>query len=81
MYFSVYFVPFGGYFSRRVGNQQSAAAAPPGVSIRPRREVDVDLLRELRARGYGYKPIAGEYTKETGEYISHSTVRERLVDV
>jgi hypothetical protein len=47
---------------------------------RPRREVDVELLRELRAKGYGYKRIAGEYTRVTGEYISHTTVRERLVD-
>ena len=47
---------------------------------RPRRELDVALLRELRDRGYGFKRIAGEYTRETGEYISHTTVRERLVD-
>ena len=47
---------------------------------RPRRELDVELLRELRARGYGYKRIAGEYTRATGEYISHTTVRVRLVD-
>ena len=47
---------------------------------RPRREVDVELLRELRDRGYGYKRIAGEYTGVTGEYISHTTVRGRLVD-
>jgi hypothetical protein len=47
---------------------------------RPRRELDVELLRELRGKGYGYKRIAGEYTKMTGEYISHTTVRERLVD-
>jgi hypothetical protein len=47
---------------------------------RPRREVDVKLLRELRAKGYGYKRIAGEYTKATGEYIIHTTVRERLAD-
>ena len=46
---------------------------------RPRRVVDVELLRMLRAKGYGYKRIAGEYTKATGEYISHTTVRERLV--
>ena len=45
---------------------------------RPRRELDVELLRELRAKGYGYKRIAGEYTKATGEYISHTTVGERL---
>ena len=46
----------------------------------PRREVDVELLRMLRAKGYRYKRIAGEYTRVTGEYISNTTVRERLVD-
>jgi len=34
---------------------------------RPRRELDVELLRELRAKGYGYKRIAGEYIRVTGE--------------
>ena len=47
---------------------------------RPRREVDVELLRELCAKSYGYKRIAGESTKVTGEYISHTTVRARLSD-
>ena len=47
---------------------------------RPRREVDVELLRTLRAKGYGYKRTAGEYTRVTGEYISHTTVRVRLVN-
>ena len=47
---------------------------------RPRREVDVELLRELRDRGYGFKRIAGEYTRATGEYISHATGRARLAD-
>ncbi len=46
---------------------------------RARRELDVELLTELRDRGYGFKRIAGEYTRLTGEYISHTTVRERLV--
>ena len=46
---------------------------------RPRREVDVELRRDLRTKGYGYKRIAGEYTKVAGNYISHTTVRERLV--
>jgi len=46
-----------------------------------RRELDVELLRMLRAKGYGYKRIAGEYTRATGEYINHTTVRERLVSV
>ena len=48
---------------------------------RPRREVDVELLRELRARGYGFKRIAGEYTRETGEYVSHSMVRDRILSL
>ena len=47
---------------------------------RPRRELDVEMLRMLRDKDYGYKRIAGEYTKATGEYISHTTVRELLVD-
>ena len=46
----------------------------------PRRESDVELLRMLRTKGYRYKRIAGEYTRVTGEYISDTTVRERLVD-
>ena len=47
---------------------------------RPRRELDVELLRELRAKSYGYKRIASAYPRATGEYISHTTVKERLVD-
>ena len=57
--------------------QPKSRPVSPG---RPRREVDVGLLREFRAKGFGYKRIAGEYTRATGEYISHTTVRERLVD-
>jgi len=63
--------------------QKKGKAQPkprPGSPCRPRRELDVELLRELRDRGYGYKRIAGEYTRKTGEYISHATARERLVD-
>ena len=63
--------------------QKKAKAQPkprPVSPGRPRQEVDVDLLRALRGRGYGYKRIAGEYTRATDEYISHTTVRERLVD-
>ena len=63
--------------------QKKAKAQPkprPVSPGRPRREIDVELLRELRAKGYGYKRIAGEYTKATGEYISHVTARARLVD-
>jgi hypothetical protein len=63
--------------------QKKAKAQPkprPVSPGRPRRDLDVVLLRELRAKGYGYKRIAGEYTRATGEYISHTTVRGRLVD-
>ena len=45
---------------------------------RPRAVLDESLLRELRARGYGYKRIAREYSCRTGHYISHMTVRQRL---
>ena len=64
-----------------IGQKKGKAQPKPRlVSLgRPRRELDVELLRMLRAKGYGYKRIAGEYTKVTGEYISHTTVRERLV--
>ena len=61
---------------REKQGRSPARCLPTG---RPRREVDVGLLRELRAKGYGFKRIAGEYTKATGEYISHTIVRERLV--
>jgi hypothetical protein len=63
--------------------QKKAKAQPkprPVSPGRPRRELDVELLRMLRGMGYGYKRIAGEYTKVTGEYISHTTLRVRLVD-
>jgi len=41
--------------------------------------VDLELSIELRAKGYAHKQIVVQYTRETGEYISHTTVRERLV--
>ena len=46
---------------------------------RPRREVDVELLRQLRDKGYGFKRTATEFTQATGEYISHTTARERVL--
>ena len=58
---------------------ESPAETPSGVSSRPKREVDLELFRELLAKGYWHKRIVREYTRETGEYISHTTVRERLV--
>ena len=62
-------------------NTAKTQPKPRPVSLgRPRREVDVELLRELRDKGYGFKRISGEYTRLTGQYVSHTTVRERLVD-
>ena len=65
-----------------IGKEKGKAQPKPSpVSPgRPRREVDVKLLKMLRAKGYGYKRIAGEYTRATVEYISHVTARARLVD-
>ena len=63
--------------------QKKGKAQPKPLPVspgRPRREIDVVLLRELRIKGYGYKRIAGEYTRLTGEYISHTAVRARLAD-
>jgi hypothetical protein len=57
---------------------KSGPFALPVSPGRPRSKVDVELLRALRNKGYGYKRIAGAYTRETGDYISHMTVRERL---
>ena len=62
---------------KKAKSQPKPRPVSPG---RPRREVDVELLRMLRARGYGYKRIASAHTKATGEYISHVTARARLVD-
>ena len=59
--------------------EKSPAETPSGVSSRPKREVDLELFRELLAKGYWHKRIVGEYTGETSEYISHTTARERLV--
>ena len=58
---------------------------PPGCSMpispgRPKHEVDIERLRDLRDKGYGFKRIASEYIRLTGEYINHSTVRDRLVE-
>ena len=67
---------WGSYWAEK---GKSPAETPSGVFSRPKREVDLELFKELRAKGDGYKRIVGEYTRETGEYISHTTVRERLV--
>ena len=40
--------------------------------------MDDSILLELNALGYGYKRIAGEYIRLTGQYVSHMTVRDRL---
>ena len=62
---------------KKTKDQPKPRPVSPG---RPRRELDVELLMELRCRGYGFKRTAKEYTRATGEYISHTTVRDRLVD-
>ena len=69
-------------FGEVIGKKKAKAQPKPRpVSPgRPRRELDVELLRELRDRGYGFKRIASAYTRATGEYISHTTVRARLAD-
>tara|TARA_B100000745_G_scaffold209954_1_gene138960 strand:+ start:379 stop:588 length:210 start_codon:yes stop_codon:yes gene_type:complete len=59
--------------------EKSPAETPSGVSSRPKREVDLELFRGLLANGYWHKRIVREYPRETGEYISHTTARERLV--
>ena len=42
--------------------RESPAETPSGVSTgRPSRELDVELLRELRAKGYGFKRMAITY--------------------
>ena len=45
---------------------------------RPRVQLDEGLLLELADLGLGYKRIAREYSRRTGEYVSHTTVRDRL---
>ena len=45
---------------------------------RPRLALNEELLRELAGRGWGAKRIAAEYTARTGDYVSHTTVRDRL---
>ena len=68
---------------REVIGQRKGKAQPkprPVSPGRPRRELDVELLRKLRAKDYEYKRIAWEYNGVTGEYIFHTTVRAPLVD-
>ena len=48
---------------------------------RPRVQLDEELLVELSGLGYGFKRIASEYTRRTGEYVSHMLVRDRLMDI
>ena len=46
---------------------------------RPKTLLDERLLVELAAQGWGFKRIAKEYIHRTGQYVSHSTVRDRLI--
>ena len=45
---------------------------------RPRVQLDEELLLELADLGCGYKRIAAEYTRRSGEFVSHMTIRDRL---
>ena len=45
---------------------------------RPRLQLDIALLLELRAEGYGFKKAARLYVERTGDYVSANTIRERL---
>jgi len=45
---------------------------------RPKAELDLGLLQELADLGWGFKRIAAEYSRRTGGYVSHMTVRDRL---
>ncbi len=46
---------------------------------RPRVQLDSCILMELMAQGYGYKRIASEYIRLTGQFVSHMTVRDRII--
>ena len=48
---------------------------------RPRVQLDLGMLQELADLRWGFKRIAAEYSRRTGEYISHMTVRDRLCAV
>jgi hypothetical protein len=43
--------------------------------------LDEELIVEISGLSYGLKRIASEYTRRTGEYVSHMTVRDRLMDI
>jgi hypothetical protein len=45
---------------------------------RPKVQLDLGLLQELEALGWGFKRIAAEYSRRTGEYVSAMTVQDRL---
>jgi hypothetical protein len=51
-----------------IGQKKGKAQPKPRPVFpgRPRREVDVELLRELRAKSYGYKRIAGDIPRPPG---------------
>ena len=41
--------------------------------------MDDSVLLELMALGYGYKRIASEYIRLTGQFVSYMTVRDRIM--
>ena len=57
---------------------RKAVRRTPVSPGRPRRQLDEALLMELAGKGWGAKRIAAEYITQTGHYVSHMTVRDRL---
>lgn len=53
--------------------------SPPLSPGRPKLPLDLELIRELSAKGYGFKRIAGEYRRIKGQYVCHMTIRDRLI--
>ena len=56
---------------------QNRVPLSPG---RPKARFDERLLMKLRDQGLGFKRIAKEYVRETGQSISHATVRDCLIE-
>jgi hypothetical protein len=52
------------------GKGEKMASRPPSHSpARPRFLLDMNLLQKLARLGYGYKRMAREYQRRTGEYV------------
>jgi len=47
---------------------------------RPRVKMDVELLRQLRKAGLGWRTIASRYYSLTGQYLSYMTLKRRCIE-